>query len=163
MGNFSHTFWSPKCWHHPFSSNSTIIFLSLSIYLLFLHPALSFCHCFSKYVCIQSHIIKMYSFSQISHIFQLFHSALQPFRTLYFNTEKWGISTDNECIKFHHSILFCLIMCCFFLKFDPMRTVSSMLMTPVSQILLSHLPECFLLNKKMKINYWMPLSWRIHT
>lgn len=105
---------------------------------------------FSKYVCIQSHIIKMHSFSQISHILQLFHSALQVFKILYFNTEKWGISTDNEYIKFHHSSLFSLIMCCFFLKFDPVRTLSSILMTPVSQILFRCLPEFFLLNKKWK-------------
>lgn len=105
---------------------------------------------FSKYVCIQSHIIKLYSFSQISHIFQLFHSALQAFTILYFNIEKWGISTDNEYIKFHHSSLFALIMCCFFLKFDPMKVLSSILMTPVSQILLRCFPEFFLLNKKWK-------------
>lgn len=32
-----------------------------------------------------------------------------------------GISTENEHIKFHHSSLFSLIMCCFLLKFDLMR------------------------------------------
>lgn len=47
--------------------------------------------------------------------------SFRHLRILYFNTKKLGISTENEHIKFHHSSLFSLIMCCFLLKFDPMR------------------------------------------
>lgn len=89
------------------------------------------------YTYIRSYIIKLYRFSQISHIFQLSFLPCRDLRIFYFNTEKMGISTDNEHIKFCLSSLFSLTTCCFLLMSDPAASLLSLiLMTTLSRVLL---------------------------